>query len=282
MDPDWSTRFFTGLALELWEQAVPPEQTEAEADFLARELGLKPGAAVLDVPCGTGRLALALAARGCAVTGVDASAECLAAARKAARGAARRIKAAGAPPPAWHAGDMRALPWPGAFDGAFCFGNSFGYLDRAGTAAFLAAVAGALRPGGRFALDTGFAAESVLPGLEPRSWEPVGDLLLLVEQDYDAADSRLDIAYTVVKGGRRETRQAHAWVFAVGEIGAMLAAAGLRTVGTYGDPWGNPFTVGDDRLLVVAEKPGPKGRRKASPPAARRSPPGRRRSRGGG
>ena len=27
---------------------------------------------------------------------------------------------------------MRDLPWKQSFDGAFCFGNSFGYLGRAG------------------------------------------------------------------------------------------------------------------------------------------------------
>ncbi len=28
--------------------------------------------------------------------------------------------------------EMRDLPWPAQFDGAFCFGNSFGYLDDEG------------------------------------------------------------------------------------------------------------------------------------------------------
>ena len=32
---------------------------------------------------------------------------------------------------------------PSTFDGAFCFGNSFGYLDHAGVGAFLSSLAGA-------------------------------------------------------------------------------------------------------------------------------------------
>ena len=289
MTPDWYTRFFTGLALDLWAQAVPSEETALEAEFLAQALALEPGQSVLDVPCGSGRLSLELAAQGYALTGVDLSAECIAAARKAGSAAARRLKAGGGTVPQWHRGDMRELPWPDGFDGAFCFGNSFGYVDRTGTAAFLAAVAGALRPGARFALDTGMAAESVLPQLDERSWVPVGDLLLLVEQDYNAAESRLDIAYTIVKGARQETRQAHNWIFTVGEISAMLSAAGLRTLGSYGDLYGNPYAVGDPRLLLVAEKPAPRLRSSGShtapagaggptPPRARRSAPGRRKS----
>jgi SAM-dependent methyltransferase len=47
--------------------------TEQEADFLVDALGLKPGMTVLDVGCGPGRHAHALARRGMAVHGVDIS-----------------------------------------------------------------------------------------------------------------------------------------------------------------------------------------------------------------
>ena len=45
---------------------------------------------------------------------------------------------AGAPGVTWEQRDMRDLPWRGRFDGAFCVGNSFGYLDDEGNAAFSA------------------------------------------------------------------------------------------------------------------------------------------------
>jgi cyclopropane fatty-acyl-phospholipid synthase-like methyltransferase len=48
--------------------------TEQEVDFLVRELGLEPGMRVLDVGCGPGRHARALAQRGMVVHGVDISA----------------------------------------------------------------------------------------------------------------------------------------------------------------------------------------------------------------
>jgi SAM-dependent methyltransferase len=41
------------------------------------------------------------------------------------------------------------LPWPARFDGAFCFGNSLGYLDDQGNEAFLNAVVAVLKPGSR-------------------------------------------------------------------------------------------------------------------------------------
>ncbi|HET8729358.1 MAG TPA: hypothetical protein VFO41_17795, partial [Alphaproteobacteria bacterium] len=66
----WYEAFFDGLALELWRQAMPPKVTAAEARAIRRWLGLRRGARVLDVPCGNGRLALALARQGWEVTGI--------------------------------------------------------------------------------------------------------------------------------------------------------------------------------------------------------------------
>lgn len=249
MSADWYTTFFSGLALEFWRRANPPEATAAEAAFLAEVLALDEGGAVLDVPCGNGRLALELARRGAHVTGVDIAGEFIAEARAGASAAGVEI--------AWHSGDMRELGrmvGRETFDAAYCFGNSFGYFDRAGTGAFLVALAGALRPGGRLAIDTGMAAESLLPQMDERTWMPVEDLLLLVEHDYDVGDSRLDTTYTFIRGAERETRQACHWVFTVGEINAMLAAAGFATRGLWSDLHQTPYAFGDGRLLVLAER----------------------------
>src|SRR5207247_5091420 len=120
-----------GVAVELWLQALPREHIEREADFLARMLDVPSGAELLDVPCGAGRLSLALAQRGYQMTGVDWSVEFLNHARSADTRQCVN----------WERRDMRDLPWRGRFDGAFCVGNSFGYLDEEGNATFLGAVA---------------------------------------------------------------------------------------------------------------------------------------------
>jgi cyclopropane fatty-acyl-phospholipid synthase-like methyltransferase len=57
---DWFANFFEGLAVDLWVAAIPAEVTAAEVELIEAELGLGPGARVLDVPVGQGRHAVSL------------------------------------------------------------------------------------------------------------------------------------------------------------------------------------------------------------------------------
>jgi cyclopropane fatty-acyl-phospholipid synthase-like methyltransferase len=138
--PDWWRSFFSGLPVEMWLRVPTEEQTRGEVDFIEKVLQLGPGSKVLDVPCGGGRHSLELAARGHRVTGVDLSEDFLSAARAGSAG--RSL------PVIWEHREMTDLPWREEFDGAFCFGNSFGYLDDDANARFLTAVARALKHGG--------------------------------------------------------------------------------------------------------------------------------------
>ena len=53
---DWTDTFFTGLWGELQRRSYPRAETEREARFIRRALGLRKGSRVLDVPCGDGRI----------------------------------------------------------------------------------------------------------------------------------------------------------------------------------------------------------------------------------
>ena len=191
MKKDWYESFFEGIVLDLWRQAVSPEQTRLEADFLERVLKPKPGARVLDVPCGLGRHSLELASRGFRMTGVDLSSEAIQEARQ--RSSARSLDIE------WVHADMRELPWPEAFDGGFCLGNSFGYFDADSTRGFVEALSGALKPGARCVLDCSMAAECSLPRLVDREWTQIGDILFLEENRYDVEQSCVETTYTLLR-----------------------------------------------------------------------------------
>ena len=117
--------------------------TEQEVGFLVDELALEPGMRVLDVGCGPGRHARALAARGIEVVGVDISQRFVDLAAQDAPPGASFVRA-----------DARALAFDAEFDAAIslCQG-AFGLAGGPGApldgdGAVLDGIARALRPGG--------------------------------------------------------------------------------------------------------------------------------------
>jgi SAM-dependent methyltransferase len=236
---DWYRDFFTGAAVDFWMAAAPaPDEDIA---FLRSIFGNSQE--ILDLACGAGRHAIPLARAGYRVTGVDISPDFLEKARRASD-----------VPIEWRQSDMRDLPWKERFDGALCFGNSFGYLGRAGTQASIVSIANALKRGARFVLDMGSAAESLLPALQQRRWIAVGDILFLSSATYDVNESRLDVDYTFVRGGSQEMKTAHTWIFTTGELRHMFDACGLEVESMLASPKGEPFRLGSPRLILIASK----------------------------
>lgn len=98
---NWQT-FFDHYAPHYMEESFV-RATEAEAAFMIEHLHLVAGMRVLDVGCGTGRHAIALAKRGCLVTGVDLSSGMLAEAARTAEAAGVKIEWVHSPAQAFRA-----------------------------------------------------------------------------------------------------------------------------------------------------------------------------------
>jgi SAM-dependent methyltransferase len=247
LQPEWFETFFQGVAVEFWNRAMPPSLTLMEVDFLEKALAPPPGASLLDIPCGSGRHSVELAGRGYRMTGVDLSADFLSLARAHAADAHVQVDL--------RHGDMRNPSLDAdAFDAAFCFGNSFPYLDRPGASTFLAALSRAIRPGGRLVIDTGCAAESILPTLLPQRWHRFDDIIVMSKATYIASASRLDIDYTFIQGGKIETRPSSSYVFTVAELTRMLADAGFEVVSLNGGFASERYELGSPRLVLTAKR----------------------------
>ena len=263
---NWFEDFFYGITLDLWRQAIPPEHTAAEAEFLIKVLNCKPGAQVLDVPCGNGRLSFELAKHGYCVTGIDIAEEFIveahtkatdqppasAAGSEVAR--AYRAWRGETPMPQFILGDMRAIEYEAVYDGAFCFGNSFGFMEYADMQEFLTGVARALKPTARFVVNTGMAAESLLPDFEEQSCHEIGDMSIEIKERYNAAESCVDSEYIFERHGKKESRFAKHWIYTAAEIGRMLERAELKALDYYGSLKLEPFKLGSRELFVVAER----------------------------
>jgi cyclopropane fatty-acyl-phospholipid synthase-like methyltransferase len=246
MDPNWYRTFFEGPPVEFWRQAATDEWTTAEVELAWRELGLAAGHRVLDCPCGHGRHALALARRGCQVIGIDYSQYALRFARQDAAAESLLVD--------FRQGDMQELPPLPTCDAALTLGNSLFYIDHAGTCRFFQAVARALRKGGRWLLNTGTVAESILVHLKPELTFEVGELSARFRNTYLAAESCLETIGELTKDGRTDTRTNWQFVYTVAELRRMLASAGLKTVALYGSTAGEAYELGSHQLYLVAER----------------------------
>jgi SAM-dependent methyltransferase len=245
---DWYTDFFTELPNEFWRRAVLPEATASEVDFIERRLGLPPRSRVLDVPCGSGRHTLALAARGHHVLGIDISTEAIDHARRSAADAGLTVELVVA--------EMRELPADGTFDAAICMGNSFGYLELDGLREFVTALAATVRSGGGLVVDFSAAAESVLPGFvdeQPRDMT-MGDITVSGSNSYDVTGSRLLSSYVFTRGAEEVKVTALHHVYTVAHLRHLLVAAGFTDIEQHGGPDGEPFEVGTGRLLLTARR----------------------------
>jgi SAM-dependent methyltransferase len=244
--PYWSESFFSGL----WERAQlgmwTDDDNRAAADKIEQALQLPPGARVLDVPCGDGRVSVELAARGYDATGVDLNETFLAAAARKADERDVHVE--------WQRRDMRQLPFESEYDGAINFGGSFGYFDEAGNERTAARIYHALRPGGRFLVDMP-SPETIFPRFRDRLWNRAGDLLVLVENRWDHTSGRNESDWTMVAAdGTREDRHSSIRLYAYHELAELLSGVGFGQVEGFDADQLGPFHVGAARMIVVATK----------------------------
>jgi SAM-dependent methyltransferase len=243
---EWFATFFDRVANDFWDAVMPAGATGAEADYLLRTLHLSGASTVLDVPSGRGRHALVLARAGVHVVAVDMSSDAVAVLGQRAGEEGLRVDA--------RLGDMRALD-VGPVDAAYSFGNSVGYFGPDGMGRFLGGVADAVRPGGRFVVDTSMVAEVVLPQLELAGIYEAGGITMTDRRRYDPRTSRLDATVTFEQDGAVESREMSEWIVTSGELVRRLEAAGFQVDDLHADLDGTPFHVGAGRLLAVARRP---------------------------
>lgn len=245
----WYQEFFDEEYFRLYDPSLTEERTAREVEGIATLLALPPGSAILDLACGHGRHAIPLTERGYQVTGQDLSEVFIRRARAdaEARGASVR----------WFHGDMRQIPFVVEFDAVINIFTAFGYLEsEAEDAKVLSQVAAALKPGGRFLIET-LHRESMVRRYRPSIIDRRDDgLLVLHEGEFDLLTSRSNVRITLLypEGGRRETGHS-VRMYTLTELAGMLAAAGLPVEAVYGGMDGSELTLDSRRLVVIARKP---------------------------
>lgn len=218
------------------------ENSDTETDAVVRLAGLEPGERVLDLACGHGRIANRLAARGHAVSGLDAMPLFLDKAR--ADAAERGVKVD------YRHGDMRRLPWTDEFDVVVSWFTAFGYLGDDGDREVLAEVARVLRPGGRFVIELNHYPWLLRDLRTSITQERDGDLLV-DRNEFDPLTNRISTHRTTIRDGHRRDTRFFVRLYPYTELRSLLRAAGFGEVSAFGQD-GAPLTIDSRRLLVLA------------------------------
>ena len=230
--------------LYFYEELLTPERTAAEVELVWRLLELEPGLEVLDLACGHGRIANALAERGARVTGLDATPLFLELAR--ADAAARGVEVE------YVEGDMRSLPWTDRFDRVLCWFTSFGYFSDEENRAVLAGAYEALVPGGSFLVELNHR-DNLLGRYAKETVSERGEDRMIDRHRLDLQTGRSLDQRTVVRGGTSRTFEFSVRMFSAAELQDWLRAAGFRETRAYGEN-GEPLTLEHRRMAIVARK----------------------------
>ena len=193
---------------------------------------------MLDVGCGAGRHARALAVAGARPVGLDLSAALL-----------HRARTAGVP---LVRADMRRLPIrPRSMDLVVNLFTSFGYFERdEDHARVLHGIADTLAPGGWFALDF-LNADSVRHGLVENEVQELGAGRVRITRELSDGGRRV-VKTIQVPDGRRFTERVR--LFQVEELESMLVDAGLAVQARYGDYDGGPLAGGAPRAILLSTR----------------------------
>lgn len=244
MEADWWMSYFPIAANAQIEAALTRENT-VEAAWIAECLSLKSGDRVLDVPCGEGRLARELALRGCHVVGVDFEPKVIDAGRQRAQKLNLKI--------AFEQCDMRELPWCDTFDGAFCYFGSFGYFDDAENERFVRAVHRALKPGGRFLVES-HCMETLLPVFTQRGWHQEGQTIILQDRQLDVSTSRIHAEWTFIEPSGVSKSNVSIRLYTFRELVSLFETAGFANCRGFDTASHREFSGSAKRLTLIGTK----------------------------
>lgn len=231
-----------------WYMRLYRHRTSQEAQKAVRLVldvaGIDRGARILDLCCGYGRHAMALAEAGFHVTGLDNSHYLIDRAREVFPH----------PNVQYVVGDMRG-PYPHPpYDAIVNFFTSFGYFDDHNEHQHVFnTMAKHLVSGGRAIVDV-FNADRVRQTLMPESIEMIDGVTIIQERWIEEPYVRKRITINN-PCSTEQTYEERVWLYGCDELVAMMTTAGLTVRQAYGAYDGSPFnSETSERCILIAER----------------------------
>ncbi len=226
-----------------------PTIVSSEVDFIVHCAGLVAGASVLDVGCGDGAHAVAMAARGLAVTALDPAPAQLMRASQNAQAMGLSVNLV--------SGDMRQPPLEGQFDTIVCLGGTLGMFSDEDDRLAMQHMRDRLAPGGRLMLHV-LNREYIVNRLPARSWWQGQGCLVLDEAQMFAPTSRLHVHRTVVfETGSQFEHNIALRVYGLTDLVHLCAQVGLQVLEYSGSRHtrGRIYGATSPEIWLLAQRP---------------------------
>lgn len=243
---DYEAVFEVDDYLYFYADSLTEDRTTAEVEFLVRELELQNKHAILDLACGFGRHANALAGLGYSLTGIDITPGFLEIARRHA--AEKQLSVT------YLQGDMRRINFTDKFDRILLLFTSFGYFEDNENLLVLQNVERALKPGGFLVFDT-HNRDVFLSGMQPLYLTEIGDDIMLDRLSFDTRTGRWYNHRIVFRDGVRKDKPFCVRLYNPHEISDLLRQAGLEVHQMYAGFDAQDFSSESRRMVIIARKP---------------------------
>ena len=215
------------------------------------------GGPILELGCGTGRVAIPLAREGFEVTGLDISRPMLDHARSKAKGAGVSVR--------WVEADCRDFNLGREYGLVVFPFNSIAHLhDHESIEACLACVGAHLESTGRFIIDIFNPRLEILlrdsseryPVAEYSDPDGCGTVVITENNVYDNASqiNRIKWYYRIGDDATEHVRELNMRIFHPQELDGLLRSNGFTVEHKYGDCDRKPFSSGSPRQIVVSRR----------------------------
>lgn len=240
--------FFDSGYKDIWKTIIPEQLTEKEVAFMLPYFNLNEGSKVLDLMCGYGRHAIALARKGMAATAVDNLAEYIHEIKNTAAKEGLKINAVQS--------GVLDFSTDEKFDLAICMGNSINFFDAADIIRLLKNIHSFLKHGGHLLINSWSLAEIAIRNFKEKSESQIGDIKFITEFQFHFQPARIEAESTFIdKEGKMETKKGVDYIFSINEMESMLKESGFALKEVYSIPGRKKFTIGEPRAYLVAYKP---------------------------
>lgn len=242
-------QYFDGFYQHIWQQIIPAALTEKEVEHMIERFQLNASTPVLDLMCGYGRHALALAKLGIPVTAIDNQPNYIAQIQASATNAALPITSICSDALYWSPVPNHKL--------ALCMGNSLNFFAPDELPIFLQKVAASLLPGGYCWINSWSISEIALQ--DTLDGETLTTQLGAFRHSntfhLHADPLRIEIESRIeAENGQVEEKLAIDYLYSIPVLTDVLQQAGLKLVVAESIPGKKIFEKGDPRVYLLIQK----------------------------